>query len=136
MTPAIFGLSGPHLTDAEAAFFKEADPAGYILFGRNVEDRAQLRALTDALRAIHGRERLLICIDQEGGRVARMKPPVWPTYPAGEPFARLYDIAPASAIAGIVANLSSARMDNVAAQTRSMMVPVPAPPPQHIVIRA
>jgi len=98
MTPAIFGLSGPHLTDAEAAFFREADPAGYILFGRNVESRAQLHGLTDALRSLHGREHLLICIDQEGGRVARMKPPVWPAYPAGAPFARLYDIAPASAI--------------------------------------
>ena len=111
MTPAIFGLSGPHLTDAEAAFFKEADPAGYILFGRNVEDRAQLRALTDALRAIHGRERLLICIDQEGGRVARMKPPVWPAYPAGEPFARLYDIAPASAIEAARANAEALGWD-------------------------
>ena len=75
MTPAIFGLAGPELTADERAFFRDADPAGYILFGRNVIDRAQLRALTDDLRSIHGRERLLISIDQEGGRVARMKPP-------------------------------------------------------------
>jgi beta-N-acetylhexosaminidase len=72
MTPAIFGLSGPALTDDERAFFRETDPAGYILFGRNVENREQLRALTDDLRAIHGRERLFVSIDQEGGRVARM----------------------------------------------------------------
>ena len=70
MTPAIFGLSGLTLTDEERAFFREADPAGYILFGRNIADRAQVRALTDALRSIHGREQLLITIDQEGGRVA------------------------------------------------------------------
>ncbi|WP_088309429.1 beta-N-acetylhexosaminidase [Novosphingobium sp. B 225] len=104
MTPAIFGLSGLTLTDDERAFFRDADPAGYILFGRNVQDRAQLRALTDSLRDIHGRARLLITIDQEGGRVARMKAPEWTAYPAGEAFDRLYDLAPASAIEAARAN--------------------------------
>lgn len=104
MTPAIFGLSGAALTADERAFFREADPAGYILFGRNVESRAQLRALTDELRAIHGRERLLISIDQEGGRVARMKPPEWEAFPPGEAFARLWQVAPASAIEAARAN--------------------------------
>ena len=98
MTPAIFGISGLALTADERAFFAEADPAGYILFARNCESRDQLRALTDDLRAIHGREHLIVSIDQEGGRVARMKPPVWQRYPAGEVFAKLWDIAPASAI--------------------------------------
>ena len=104
MTPAIFGLSGLTLTADERAFFKDADPAGYIVFGRNVESRAQLRALTDALRDIHGRDRLLITIDQEGGRVARMKPPEWQPYPAGAAFDRLFDLAPASAIEAARAN--------------------------------
>ncbi|MEA3262765.1 MAG: beta-N-acetylhexosaminidase [Pseudomonadota bacterium] len=104
MTPAIFGLSGLTLTPVERAFFREADPAGYILFGRNIESREQVRALTDDLRAIHGREQLLITIDQEGGRVARMKPPVWPAYPAGSLFDRLFDLAPASAIEAARAN--------------------------------
>ena len=98
MTPAIFGISGLELSADERAFFKEADPAGYILFARNCENRDQMRRLTDDLRAIHGRERLIVSIDQEGGRVVRMKPPEWPKYPAGEAFARLYEIAPASAI--------------------------------------
>ena len=98
MTPAIFGCSGPALTAQERAFFREVDPAGYILFGRNCIDRDQLRALTDDLRAIHGRDRLLVSIDQEGGRVARLRPPHWAAYPAGEAFDRLYDLAPASAI--------------------------------------
>lgn len=98
MTPAIFGLSGPVLTPDERAFFRESDPAGYILFGRNIENREQLRALTDDLRALHGRAQLLISIDQEGGRVARMKPPEWEAFPAGAAFAALYEIAPASAI--------------------------------------
>lgn len=98
MTPAIFGISGLELTVDERAFFKEADPAGYILFSRNCETREQMRRLTDDLRAIHGRDRLIVSIDQEGGRVARMKPPEWPKYPAGEAFSKLYAIAPASAI--------------------------------------
>lgn len=98
MTPAIFGLAGATLSADEKAFFREADPAGYILFGRNCENPAQLRALTDSLREIHGRERLLVCIDQEGGRVARLRPPLWAGFPAGAAFDALYDIAPASAI--------------------------------------
>ena len=98
MTPAIFGISGLELTADERAFFKEADPAGYILFARNCDNREQLRRLTDDLRSIHGRDRLIVSIDQEGGRVVRMKPPVWPTYPAGEVFAKLFEIAPATAI--------------------------------------
>ena len=111
MVPAIFGLAGLTLTDDERAFFRDADPAGYILFGRNVESREQLRALTDELKAIHGRDRLYICIDQEGGRVARMKPPVWPAYPAGEAFDRLYDRAPASAIEAVRANAEALGLD-------------------------
>ena len=98
MVPAIFGCSGHTLTADERAFFREADPAGYILFGRNCEDAQQLRALTDELRAIHGRDHLLISIDQEGGRVARLRPPHWAAYPSGEAFDRLYQVAPASAI--------------------------------------
>ncbi len=111
MVPAIFGLAGLTLTDDERAFFRDADPAGYILFGRNVESRSQLRALTGELKAIHGRDRLYICIDQEGGRVARMKPPVWPAYPAGEAFDRLYDRAPASAIEAVRANAEALGLD-------------------------
>ena len=98
MTPAIFGCSGTTLTADERAFFREADPAGYILFGRNCETPEQLRALTDEFRTLHGREHLLISIDQEGGRVARLRPPNWGDYPAGDAFAQLYAIAPASAI--------------------------------------
>lgn len=111
MVPAIFGLSGLTLSVEERAFFRDADPAGYILFGRNVESRDQLRALTDDLRALHGREHLFICIDQEGGRVARMKPPVWPPYPPGEAFDRLYEVAPATAIEAARANAEALGLD-------------------------
>lgn len=98
MKPVIFGLSGPILTEDEKCLFREVDPAGYILFKRNIADRHQLRALTDALRELHGRDDILISIDQEGGRVARMKAPVWPEFPAGAVFDSLYDIAPMTAI--------------------------------------
>ena len=98
MTPAIFGLSGPTLTHDERSFFADAKPAGYILFKRNCIDRTQLHALTDSIRNLEGRSDVAILIDQEGGRVARMQPPEWPAFPAGEAFDRLYDIAPISAL--------------------------------------
>lgn len=98
MTPAIFGLSDIALTREETAFFKDSDPAGYILFGRNIETPAQVRELTDELRAVHGRDDLAILIDQEGGRVARLTTPAWPEFPTGETFDRLYELAPATAI--------------------------------------
>jgi len=104
MKPVIFGLAGEQLSADERAFFKESDPAGYILFRRNVADKAQLKALTDDLRALHGRDDLLIMIDQEGGRVARMQPPVWPEFPAMQRFDSLYDAAPSSAIEAARAN--------------------------------
>lgn len=111
MTPAIFGIAGDVLTTDERAFFKEADPAGYILFARNCVDPQQLRRLTDDLRTIHGREDLLISIDQEGGRVARLKPPHWGAYPAGEVFDRLYQIAPASAIEAARVNANAMALE-------------------------
>ena len=111
MTPAIFGISDLSLSADERAFFKEADPAGYILFARNCATRDQMRALTDDLRAIHGRDRLIISIDQEGGRVVRMKPPEWPKYPAGEAFAHLYEVAPASAIEAARLNAEAMAID-------------------------
>lgn len=111
MTPAIFGLSGLTLTADERAFFRDSDPAGYILFKRNVETRAQLRALTDDLRTIHGRDGLLITVDQEGGGVTRLKPPEWLAWPNGVEFDHLYDIAPASAIEAARANAEALGAD-------------------------
>jgi len=104
MKPVIYGLSGLSLTPDERAFFREADPLGYIFFGRNVQDPAQVRALTDSLRDLSRRADLPILIDQEGGRVARLKPPVWPAFPPAGAFGRLYDIAPISAIEAVRAN--------------------------------
>ena len=104
MTPLILGLAGTELSADERAFFADVDPAGFILFRRNVETAEQLRALTDALRDVAGRADVPILIDQEGGRVARMQPPVWPAFPKAELFDRLYDVAPASAVEAARAN--------------------------------
>ena len=97
MTPLFLGLSGPMLTDDERALFRQADPAGYILFKRNCVDPDQLLALTDSLRELADRD-LPILIDQEGGRVARLQPPHWPLFPAADRFGALYDRAPITAI--------------------------------------
>jgi beta-N-acetylhexosaminidase len=104
MKPVIFGLSGERITPDERAFFKDADPVGYILFKRNCIDRAQVRALTDDLRSASGRDDVPILIDQEGGRVSRMQPPEWPAFPAGAAFDALYEVAPISAMEAARAN--------------------------------
>jgi len=104
MQAAIYGLAGEVLSDGERAFFREAEPAGFILFKRNCGDAGQLLRLTDSLRDLTGRADLPILIDQEGGRVARMRPPEWPAFPAAERFAELYALAPSSAIEAVRAN--------------------------------
>ncbi len=98
MQPIFFGLGGPVLTTDERALFTANPPAGFILFKRNVVDRAQVKALTDSLRNIAGRADVPILIDQEGGRVARLQPPEWPAFPAGAAFDILYEKAPMTAI--------------------------------------
>ncbi|UYY59545.1 beta-N-acetylhexosaminidase [Sphingomonas sp. S2-65] len=104
MKPVIFAIAGAELSADERAFFRDADPLGYILFKRNCVDRAQMKALTDDLRMLSGRDDLPILIDQEGGRVSRMVPPEWPAFPPGLAFDRLYDLAPISAIEAVLAN--------------------------------
>ena len=81
MQAAIYGIEALELTSDERSFFREAEPAGFILFKRNCDTREQLSRLTDSLRDVTGRADVPILIDQEGGRVARMKPPEWPAFP-------------------------------------------------------
>ncbi len=104
MQAAIYAPAGLELTEDERRFFRDADPAAFILFKRNCADPQQLLRLTDSLRDLSGRADLPILIDQEGGRVARMKPPEWPAFPAAEKFARLYEAAPSSAIEAVRSN--------------------------------
>jgi beta-N-acetylhexosaminidase len=85
----ILGCAGPVLSDDEAAFFREVQPWGFILFRRNIESPDQVRALTDALRQTVGRADAPILIDQEGGRVQRLGPPHWRRYPPGRAYGTL-----------------------------------------------
>lgn len=82
MKPVIFGCAGPALSDEERRFFADAQPAGFILFSRNIVSPQQLLTLTTDLKLCVDRSDLLIAIDQEGGRVQRMGPPHWRKYPA------------------------------------------------------
>jgi beta-N-acetylhexosaminidase len=87
----IFGCSGPVLEAAEREFFRDAQPWGFILFGRNVKNRTQLRALIGALRETVGDAKAPVLIDQEGGRVMRLKPPEWSARPAQAIFGKMHD---------------------------------------------
>ena len=86
---AIFGCAGPRLLPEEEAFFRAADPFGFILFARNCEAPEQLRDLVASLRAAVGRDDAPVLIDQEGGRVARLKPPNWRALPPPAFFGRM-----------------------------------------------
>ena len=78
----ISGCAGLALNDEERAFLRREDPWGLILFKRNIADRDQVRALTHSFRESVGRADAPVLIDQEGGRVQRMAPPHWRSYPA------------------------------------------------------
>lgn len=86
----IFGCQDLTLTDWERDFFRDSNPLGFILFERNCESPAQLRRLVAALRDCVGRRDAPVLIDQEGGRVARLKPPHWRAAPAAARFGALY----------------------------------------------
>ena len=86
----IFGCSGLTLTDAERAFFTKTNPLGFILFQRNCETRTQVKKLVSDLRACVGHAAAPVLIDQEGGRVARLKPPHWPAFPPAKAYADLF----------------------------------------------
>ena len=87
----VLGCAGPALGVEERAFLADARPWGLILFRRNVVDRDQVRRLVDDFRELSGRADAPVLIDQEGGRVQRLGPPLWPAYPAASRFARIND---------------------------------------------
>lgn len=87
---AIFGTAGPSLTSDERAFFTKVKPAGYILFARNIETPEQVKALTADLRALTPGFDPVILIDQEGGRVQRLRPPHWRFAPPAADFGKLF----------------------------------------------
>lgn len=100
----IFGISGEVLTQEESDFFQQVNPLGFILFARNARDPQQLAALTQSLKNCLGRD-VPILIDQEGGRVARLRPPHWPAYPAAKTFGDAADEAGAFQNAAALATM-------------------------------
>ena len=91
---AIYGCSGTALSADERAFFRDARPWGFILFARNIETPGQVRALVTELRKTVGDGRAPVLIDQEGGRVSRLKPPNWHERPAAARFGALHERDP------------------------------------------
>jgi beta-N-acetylhexosaminidase len=97
MKAAITGIAGTRLTAPEAALLRAHPPAGIILFARNIADPAQLARLVAALRAVLPAEAVLM-LDQEGGRVARLRPPHWRAHPPAAAIGRLFAADPASGL--------------------------------------
>ena len=106
-TPAsralIVGLSGLRLTPVERAFLRDVRPWGLILFARNVADPLQVRDLVADARGELGWQAPVL-IDQEGGRVQRLRPPHWPEYPPAERFGQLYRQDPQQGLAAVRLN--------------------------------
>jgi beta-N-acetylhexosaminidase len=90
---AIVGIAGPTLLPEEAALFRAFPPTGVILFARNVQDPGQLAALIASLP--QGAD---VMVDQEGGRVARLRPPHWRAHPPAAALGRLFEADPAAGL--------------------------------------
>ena len=114
----ITALAGPELMPAEAGVLRAARPCGVILFARNVRDTDQVRRLTEAARDCVGDD-ILVLIDQEGGRVRRLKPPHWRELPPAAAYGRLYADNPADACltAKLAARLTAAELRAVGINT-------------------
>jgi beta-N-acetylhexosaminidase len=122
MTPAIIGLAGQVLLAEEAELLRRHGPAGVILFARNVVDPAQLGALVGALRQVLPADSVLM-VDQEGGRVARLRPPHWMAHP---PAAAIGAVFARDAAAGLRAAFLSGAL--IGAQTAEAGFDVVAAP--------
>ncbi|MCP5369426.1 MAG: glycoside hydrolase family 3 protein [Rickettsiaceae bacterium] len=95
----IFGISGTILTEEEIALFIKHPPVGFILFSRNIESKQQILNLTSTLKNLFSDREVLIFIDQEGGRVTRVKPPIaQANYPAAKYFADIYNYDPIESV--------------------------------------
>lgn len=108
----ISGCEGTQLSAAEREFFAREQPWGFILFRRNIGDRAQVARLTAELRACVGRDAPIL-IDQEGGRVQRMRPPHWPAYPAARWYGASNDPLVRQSLARLGARLMAADLREV-----------------------
>lgn len=103
ISAAIFGCHGPELLASEAVFFRDCNPWAFILFSRNIETPEQVRKLCADLRGAVGRD-ALIFVDQEGGRVQRLRPPHWRKYPYAHDFSQLYRLDKQDALRAVWLN--------------------------------
>lgn len=103
-TRVIFGCSGLSLTEAERAFFRDVRPWGFILFARNIASPEQIRALVEEMRATVDDPTAPVLIDQEGGRVARLKPPHWHLRPPAARFGEIYAVNSEAAYEAVYLN--------------------------------
>ena len=87
LSAAIFDTEGPVMTAEEKVFFRDVNPYGFILFARHCDSPESVKRQISELKSLLGRDRLPVLIDQEGGRVARLRPPHWPKYPPAKIFA-------------------------------------------------
>ena len=94
----IVGCAGPKLSAAEREFLARVKPWGLILFKRNIESPAQVSALTREFRGVVGYREAPVLIDQEGGRVQRLSPPLWPDFPPAARLGAAYGRDPARGI--------------------------------------
>jgi beta-N-acetylhexosaminidase len=125
----ITALEGHELSAAEAAVLRSARPCGIILFARNVANPAQVRRLTEAARDAVGQD-ILVLVDQEGGRVSRLRPPHWHELPCAAAYGRLYRADPAEACraARLAAQLTAGELRAAGINTNCVPVlDVPAP---------
>jgi beta-N-acetylhexosaminidase len=115
----IIGLAGTTLQAEERSFLRASRPAGLILFARNCSTKPQVRRLVEEARSAIGEEHTLVLIDQEGGRVRRLKPPEWRELPPAAAFARLYANDPDLAIARarLVARLTASELREIGINT-------------------
>jgi beta-N-acetylhexosaminidase len=90
----ISGCLGAELSAAETAFFRDRRPWGFILFARNLKETNQIADLTASFRDAVGRPNAPVLIDQEGGRVQRLRPPLAPNYPSGAALGAIYRQSP------------------------------------------
>lgn len=107
----IFGCAGLSLGADERAFFRDADPLGFIVFARNIDSPDQARKLIDDLRSCVARADAPVLVDQEGGRVARLKPPHWRKAPPGRVLGELYRRDPAKGLEAARLNSRLLAMD-------------------------
>ena len=101
---AIYGCGGPVLSPDEQAFFRDCRPWGFILFARNIENPGQVKSLVRALRETVEDNTAPVLIDQEGGRVARLKPPHWFERPPAAQFGALHETNPEAAREAVYLN--------------------------------